>query len=99
MKEQVNFSRFCDAFRVYNRDNNFSYEGKKALFEWLQEYEDSTGKEMELDVIAICCDFNEWESLEEFQKDHSDDYQSIEDIEKATIVIPIDDDKFITQAF
>ena len=41
------------------RPNNFSYEGLSILFDYLEELGDSCGEELELDVIAICCDFSE----------------------------------------
>jgi hypothetical protein len=58
MKTTVNFSEFRDLFQKI-RPDNFSYEGLKHLFSWLEQYEEDTGEEMELDVIAICCDFSE----------------------------------------
>ena len=59
MKQTVNSSDFVDAFRTHNRMDQFSYEGLKALFEYLEQYEEDTGEETELDVIAICYDFSE----------------------------------------
>lgn len=59
MKRTINFSDFCDEFRRMDRQDSFTYEGKKAIFEWLEAVEQDTGEEIELDVIAICCDFNE----------------------------------------
>ena len=58
MKTTVNFSEFRDSFQQI-RPDNFSYEGLRHLFSWLEQYEEDTGEEMELDVIAICCDFSE----------------------------------------
>jgi hypothetical protein len=81
-----------------NRKENFSREGLSALFEYLESAE-CEGSEMELDVIAICCDFSEYKNLAEFQKDYSKDYESIEDIERDTQVIRIDDEAFIIQQF
>ena len=40
----------------------WSYKGSLALAEYLEEYEESTGEEMELDVCAIRCDFSEYSS-------------------------------------
>jgi len=57
MKQSVNFSAFVDAFHAFNRYDQFGYEALKVIFEYLEEYEDSTGEEVELDVIAICCDY------------------------------------------
>jgi len=99
MIQTITKSEFTSAFHRAGRGNNFTYEGLIALYDYLEEYEDSTGEQIELDVIAICCEYNEYESLEEFQEDYSEDYQSIEEIEHATQVIMIDDDSFIIQAF
>ena len=99
MIETVTLNDFIDRFRAFDRYDNFGYEGLKALFEYLEEYEDSTGEQIELDVIALCCDYTFYESLEEFQSEYGDDYQSIEDIENYTQVIMVDDESFIIQAF
>ncbi|HDY88534.1 hypothetical protein LCGC14_0360420 [marine sediment metagenome] len=99
MKILINFNHFCDRFRSMGRNDNFSYGGKKALFEYLEQYEEECGLEIELDIIAICCEYCEYENLAEFQKDYTDDYQTIEDIENDTIVIRIDDESFLIACF
>ena len=58
MKTTVYFSEFRDLFQQI-RPDNFSYQGQKILFDYFEEYEESTGEEVDLDVIAICCDFSE----------------------------------------
>jgi hypothetical protein len=47
------------------RPNNFTRAGLNILFDYFDEYEQDTGEEMELDVIAICCDFTEstWQEI------------------------------------
>jgi hypothetical protein len=62
MKTTVNIYQFERAFVDMNRNDNFSYEGKKALFEYLEQYEEDCGTEIELDVIALCCDYSEYAS-------------------------------------
>ena len=52
-------STFRDEFRACGRADNFSYEALGLLFDYLEAYEMDTGEEIELDVIAICCDFSE----------------------------------------
>ncbi|WP_341216117.1 hypothetical protein [uncultured Wocania sp.] len=100
MKQTINFTDFTDAFKNYNRQEQFSYNGKKALFEYLEEYEESTGEEIELDVIALCCEYVEYDSLEEFWQDYDEeDFPHVEAIEWHTQFIPIDDDSFIIAAF
>lgn len=86
MKTSVTFSQFCDAFRDMNRSENFSYEGKRALFDYLEQYEDECGCEVELDVIALCCEYAE-SDVEELISDYSIDVSEAEDDEeKAEIV-------------
>jgi len=64
MKTTVNFSEFRDLFQQI-RPDNFSYQGQKILFAHFEEIEDSIGEEIELDVIAICCEFAEsdWQTI------------------------------------
>ncbi len=99
MKQTVSFFQFCDSFSDTYK-NNFSYEGKRALFDYLEQYEDETGEEIELDPVALCCEYSEYESLKDFQEQHSTEYESIEDIENNTQVIPIEgSERFIVQDF
>jgi len=90
MKKTINFYDFERSFIKQGRENQFTYEGKKALFQYLEEYEEETGTQIELDIIALCCEFSEFESLEDFQNQYcKDEYQTFEDIEYKTLVIPI----------
>ena len=98
MKQTINFSQYCDAFKDMNRGNNFTYDGKRALYDYLEEYEDGTGEEVELDVIALCCEYTEYENLEELQENYTD-IDSMEKLEDHTTVIKVDDDRFIIQDF
>jgi hypothetical protein len=98
MYQQINEYDFIRAFEQV-RPDNFSRAGLSALYDYLEQYEEDTGEQIELDVIAICCEYAEYESLEEFQEDYGDDYESIEDIESETTVISVDDDGFIILQF
>ena len=59
MKTTVSRYDFERAFADYNRKENFTYEGLGLLFDYFEEYEEITGEEIELDVIAICCEYAE----------------------------------------
>ena len=98
MKTNVNFCNFCDFFRSADRDNNFTYEGKKALFEYLENLEKETGEEIELYVIALCCEYTEYSDIQEFNNDYSTNYDSYDDIIETT-VIEIDGKSFIIAQF
>jgi len=58
MKQTVNLSAFMDAFHAYKRYGQFGYTALQILFEYLEELESETGEELELDVIALCCDYS-----------------------------------------
>ena len=55
MKTTVTLSNFRDAFRACDRQNQFSYEALGLLFDYFEELD----PDMELDPIAICCDYSE----------------------------------------
>tara|TARA_R110000822_G_scaffold32188_1_gene92638 strand:+ start:363 stop:686 length:324 start_codon:yes stop_codon:yes gene_type:complete len=87
MTTSVSIYDFKDAFRSI-RPNNFSSEGLDTLFEYLEQYEEDTDTEMELDVIAICCDFNESTIAEALSYY---DLETIEELEDSTLVMYVDD--------
>jgi hypothetical protein len=62
MKQTIGFTQFVDAFRAYDRFEQFGYVALAALFVYCEEYEESCGIELELDVIALCCDWTAYES-------------------------------------
>ena len=100
MKEYVTESTFIDAFKQSDtRKNQFSYEGLKALFEYFEEYEDSTGEELEFDMIAICCEYTEYDNLKELNNNYSKQYKDLEGLREETDVIVVDYDKFIIRDF
>jgi hypothetical protein len=55
MKTTVTLSDFRDAFRACDRQDQFSYEALGLLFNYFEELD----PDMELDPIAICCDYSE----------------------------------------
>lgn len=63
-------------FRECGREDHFSYEGFNALYNYLEEYSEDTGEEFEIDVIALCCDFTEYESWEEVYNNYSYSYNN-----------------------
>lgn len=50
-----NASQFRDEFHRCGRGTQFSYEALGLLFDYFEEL----GEDIELDVIAICCDYSE----------------------------------------
>ena len=100
MKITVTEYDFVRAFNDTDRESNFSNAGITALFEFIEQLEEDTGTETELDIISLCCEFTEYEDLEEFQSNYGkDSYPDIETISYSTIVIQVTQDSFIIQNF
>ena len=100
----INEYDFSTAFHKMGRGKQFSYDGLKSLYYYLEEFSNDTGEQIELDVIALCCEYCEYESLQEFKKDYGRGFSDIDkrfkySIEDMTTVIPIDDTRFIIQQF
>lgn len=104
MKQTINRYEFVEAFRSMDRYDCFGYTALQALFDYLEDYEDSTGEEMELDVIAICCDWTNYDdaagaaeemitSFERDEEEDDDDYEAraLEELQNHTTVIEHDD--------
>ena len=97
MKDTVTEYQFIDT--MAQKQHGFSYEGAKALFEYFEQYEQDTGEQMEFDPVAIRCDFDEYESLEDVKQNYQD-IETLEDLQNHTTVIEIpNSDRLIIQAF
>ena len=101
--KKVYFNDFIKEFKKYGREDQFSYEGKKALFNYLNELGEDIGEPIELDIISLCCEFTEYDNLKEFCNNYGytigDDIDDIDDINEYTTVIRIDEQSFIIQNF
>lgn len=109
MKITLNFSQFCDNWPE-SRKNQFSYEAKRAIFNYLEELEQDTGEEAEFDPIAICCDFAEYDSEFNAVKDYTDEFNDIRDnderqeqarqwLEERTLILQLDNGGIVIQNF
>lgn len=66
MIQIVTWYDFSDWFTTSDTyKNNFSYEGLQALYDYLNELEESTDEQIEFDPIAICCDYTEFDSAKD----------------------------------
>jgi len=96
MKKTVTEWEFQDAL-----GKDFSYDAKKSLWAYFEEYDDGCGEETELDPIAIRCEFNEYKDIEDFHKEYSkENYPTLDKLEEHTLVLPFENSKgFIIKAF
>jgi len=60
MIERLTFGMFCDRFHSMGRGDQFTYEGLRLLWDHIEELEQDQGGDIELDVIALCCDWTEY---------------------------------------
>lgn len=108
--QTLTFCQFCDAFDHMDRETQFSYDGKRVLFDYLEEYSDSMNEPVELDVIALCCEYAE-DSIDDIIENYSvgvsdadgdkDEIKEIvrEYLEDNTIIIGETDDGFVYACF
>jgi hypothetical protein len=83
MKQTITQSDFHDAFIRMDRKENFSYEARELLFDYFEEVD----PDMELDVIAICCEYYENDLdtvISEYRLE--DDVEDMDDDEKLDYV-------------
>jgi len=109
MFQRITFSDFADAFHHHGRREQFSYYVLKALFDHLENVEEDTGEQIELDVIGLCCDYAEStvdETIDEYDLDASeceddDDRHALAEkfLNKHTTIVWQRGDTFLYQQF
>ena len=81
---------FHEAFHSYGRQENFSPDGRDALFDYLESCADDTGEDVQLDVIALCCEWAEYPTALEAAKEYGftyepDEEEDADDAERAAL--------------
>ena len=84
--QTVNETAFVQAFDDMDRAENFSRPARRALFDYIAELAEGSGTPVELDVIALCCDWQEM-TADEIRDEYD---QEPEDMRDETIVIPVE---------
>jgi hypothetical protein len=85
MKTTVSRYDFERAFVDADRKDNFSYEALGLLFDYFEDYEEQTGQEIELDVIAICCEYSE-DTLQDIANNYGIDLVDVDEEDQADFV-------------
>jgi len=81
MKITVTCHTFERAFIEAGRPNQFTQDGLNALFDHLEWVEENVGEEYNLDVIALCCQYSEFATLDEIRQSYNLDYDDLEMLE------------------
>ena len=98
MYKTLNRFDFEQEFENYSRADQFSNYALGKLFEHFEMAEEDSGESIELDVIAICCEYTEYSSLSELQADYND-IETEEDLAYNTQVVCFEEDCIIIQAY
>jgi hypothetical protein len=78
MKQSMTTYDIADA--LFSDENaNWSRAGAFALAEYLEEYEESAGEQIEFDRVAIRCDFSEYKDLTAFADEYFADIHQAAD--------------------
>jgi hypothetical protein len=72
------------------RPGSFSHDGMHALFDFFESLEDGTGEQIEFDPIAICCEYTEYVSIDQYNKVYGSEITSLDELEDITTVIRLD---------
>jgi len=104
MKHTLNHYEIVNA--LFNDENAcWTRQGAHALADALEEYEESTGEELEFDIVAIRCDWNEDTAEELISNYGQNPGDTLEDViqyvEDNTILIIVDNhpNTYLYQAF
>ena len=89
MIDTVTQTEFVDTFVKIGREDNFSYWGRIALFEYFEQLEEDLGEQIEFDPIAICCEYTEYESLDELNEVYGKEFEDLDEVSDYTSVIPV----------
>ena len=77
--------QFRESFRLAGRMDQFSYEGLEVLFDYLEELSEDTGETIELDVVALCCEYYE-SSIQELIDNYNIDLSEVDEDDPDSII-------------
>ena len=76
---------------AYNRLDNFGYTGWSYIADHLENLSDGMGKDIELDIVGICCEYEKHDSVQDVYEDYpdiadADEWDEMDDDEKLDAV-------------
>jgi hypothetical protein len=106
---QVTKHSFIDAFKQSSRKDQFSYDALGIIYEYLEELSDSVSENIELDIVAICCEYAE-SSLSDLASDYDIDLEGLEGEDRIEAIVSymeqntyvlgmVDDETMVYQQF
>lgn len=83
--QNIDESIFVSVFDEWNRSENFSVCARRALFAYLDELSDDTGEDIQLDVIALCCEWAEYPTVIEAAEEYGKTFEDEDDPEETAL--------------
>lgn len=83
--QTVNKSQFIDNL-LADDYASWTYEDAGALYDYYEQYSDDTDEDVELDRVALRCEWTRADSIDEVIEEY-DDIESLEDLQDETQVI------------
>jgi hypothetical protein len=83
--QTVNKSQFIDNL-LADDYASWTYEDAGALFDYYEQFSDDLGEDIELDRVALRCEWTRADSIDEVIEEY-DDIESMEDLQNNTQVI------------
>lgn len=71
MKQTLSVHEVAGLLMKDKHNNGFSYEGCIALAEYFEEVETEINEEIEIDIVAIRCDWTEYDDFTKAFKDYN----------------------------
>lgn len=77
-----------------------NYDACEAIAEYLESMAEDTGEAIELDIVAIRCEYSLVDDIADFNNQYDKECESLDDVREFTQVIEIDgQEAFIIQDF
>lgn len=86
-------------FQSYGRGEQFSRWGFDALFKYFDEFSEDIGEDIHLDVIALCCEWSEYDSIEEACDQYGNEIQTADDLNDHTLLLFLDNGGVVVRDF
>ncbi len=75
-----------------------NYDACRALADHIESMAEDAGEPIELDIVAIRCDYILIDDIEDYNKQYDTNHESMDDIDETT-VIDVDGTAFIIMAY
>lgn len=90
--KELSFWDFKNEFEDYGRENQFSEEGLEILYEYLVGWSEEMSHPMVISAVALCEDFAEYSDIEEYNREHDETFNTVEELGYYHNVIGVLDD-------